>query len=728
MDTLRTIERARTAVVLLALAATPLIVFTQTYDQFLLPKYVWVKLLTILLAVLTAARLAFGGDVRVRLHWLNVALLAFVLWKAVSWFWAQSRSLAGDDIRWWVTLFVWCLLFQDWLGAERRRIVLCAGALSVSALLLSLWILVQDFAVAFYGTWQQALAQTSGGLRDAILPLIDHLTGAGTAVARLPDWRGHLWAGLGNTNHIADFIALTFPASAMLYLLATGKAREILMLATLVASAAALVVCWSVGSNGGLILAGLIMLFLLFRHEPIAFWRKRLLRIGVALILFGLVVAFYVLPHRFNPHPGGIFEQAFGSDRWHEGWPTRVAIWLTSLEVVKAHPLLGIGAGNFTYGYTAVLSPAVLTDPQLVVYAGAFTNAAHNELLQAWVETGIVGTMLLVALWLIFLRKTGRRLGDEPDDARRLRTVVLAMMIAFIAHSMMNFALQLPTSSLMMAAMIGVAASIRAHGDEFALGVRQSFGPVELDIETAGMRWIESIGLRLEASNILRGAIFVGAAVLGLVAALMASRPLVADIHFRYAKEYFRSYEAMGVLSPDVEPAARRAIAANRHHHHAWKILARCLLQKGRYAEAREAYALVARRETVYDFYGEWGYACLSDNDRKGAARAWTLYFSRRPELLLTSQRIWGEFKSTFPKEAAAVLDGVPDEFFKAWALADTPYRDLPPAGEAWRIYFSRRPEAIQQEPDFFRTFSERFPEIAATLKAKDTETTPSQR
>ena len=58
--------------------------------------------------------------------------------------------------------------------------------------------------------------------------------------------------------------------------------------------------------------------------------------------------------------------------------------------MVRGHPWLGIGAGNFTYGYTATLSPYVLSRPDLAVYAGQFTNAAHNEPLQAWVETGIV--------------------------------------------------------------------------------------------------------------------------------------------------------------------------------------------------------------------------------------------------------------------------------------------------------------------------------------------------
>lgn len=659
MDLLRTLDRARTCVVLLAAATTGLVVCFSTYDQFLLPKTVWIKLLTEILAVLTVARLAAGGDLRLRVHPLNLVLAVVVAWKALSWFWAESRSLAADDIRWWATLLVWCLLFQDWLAGGQRRLMLCAGALTLSALVLSLWVLLQDFGVAFSDVWARNLMHMPAGVRDPLHWLLERLTGG---VAKLPDWRGYLWAGLGNTNHIADYLALLFPMITMQYLLARGKWREIATLATLAVSYAALIACYSVGSNGGLILAALVLGALLIVHASRDFWQKRVLRITVLAVLFAGVTAFYVLPHRLNPHlwilhndqgeevgRGGIFHQAFDSSRWREGWPTRVAIWLTSVEIVRGHPLLGVGAGNFTYAYTKTLSPHVLRHPDLAPYAGQFTNAAHNEPLQAWVETGVVGLLLLLAVWGLFARSALRGLSDETDaGVRWLRIVLLAMIVAFIGHSLMNFTLQLPTSSLMFVGLIAAAATLGRKRGQFALTVRSAYPGFEIDLETSGMRRIESVGLRLAPSRILRGVIVVAAVALGVAAIAGSLRPLAADALFNPAK----MARMQGAL-PVAEDLARRALVLNPNHHHARKLLGRVLRKTGRYAEARDALEKVCERETVYDFFDDLGWAYWHLGNREAAGDAWETYFGRCPQMREAYRKFFAFFKEQFPEQAA---------------------------------------------------------------------------
>ena len=652
MDALRTTDRARTCVILLALAATALVFYLPTYDQFILPKIAWIKVLTEILVALTALRLATGGDFRIRIHWLNFVLAAFVGWKALSWFWAESRPLADDDIRWWTILLVWCLLFQDWLGRDRQRLMLCAGALLLSALALALWVLLQDFAIAFYGEWLRRLVQLPTVLRDPLRSLLDLLTGAHAAIAKLPDWRGRLWAGLGNTNHIADYLALLFPMMGMQCLLAQGKWRELLTLLTLVVSYAALIACYSVGSNGGLIPAGAVMLVLLGVHETGDFWRKRALRLAVLGALFVAVTAFYVVPHRLNPHPGGIFGQAFASERWREGWPTRVAIWLTSLEMIRHHPRLGIGAGNFTYGYTETLSPRVLSRSDLAPYAGLYTNAAHNEPIQAWVETGLVGLLLLLLLWVVFARALLKGLAGEGDDReRRRRTVLLAMMVAFIAHSLMNFTLQLPTSSLMFVSLIAAATTFGYHREAFAATVRTAYPGFELDLETTGMRRIESVGLRLARATVLKPTITVAAVVFAFLAVTNSIRPLEADAFFNRAKLAFDFYRDL----PAAEEFARKAVAIHPNHHTARKLLGRVLLQTGRDAEARQTFEKVSQRESVFDFYKELGFACWRLGDREAAGRAWTTYFARCPQLVQRDADFFAFFAKEFPQEAAAV-------------------------------------------------------------------------
>jgi len=649
------IERARNCVVLLSLAATALIVFPLSYDQFILPKRVWIVVLTEISALLAALKLAAGGDFRVRTNGVTLLLLLFVLWKTLSWFWAESRSLAGDEIRWWWILFLWYLLFQDWLSERERRFRACAGALMVSALALSLWVLIQDFAIAFYQSWVKALMGLARPFRDLGRGALESLTGAGLTVAKLPDWRGHLWAGLGNTNHIADYIALLFPIAAVQYITARAKRWAVFGLGVLAVSYAALIACYSVGSNGGLILAAVVLVALFVAHEPKGFWKSRAGRLVAAGVVFGAITAFYVIANPLNPHPGGIFHQAFASERWRAGWPTRVAIWLTSFEIVRAHPLLGIGAGNFTYGYTATLSPHVLARPDLAPYAGLYTNAAHNEPLQALVETGLVGAVLLAALWIAALRSLLKGIGRAEARTRRARSVLAAMLVAFAGHSMMNFTLQLPTSTLLFVAMAAASAVLAAGGEGFPLTVRLAYPLVEIEAATVRMRRIESLGLRLAPSRAVRGTVGAAAVAAGLWAVGSSLKVLEADVLFNKAKQakWMKADSA-------AENFARRALRLNPRHHHARKLLGRVLLGRGRWAEARKALEKVEERETVFDYYDELGWACWHLGDREAAGRNWAAYFGRCPQARKLDPALFGLFCREFPEKAAKLAEKQP--------------------------------------------------------------------
>lgn len=677
MVSAQTVERFRSGVVLLAVATTVFFVYPPAYDQFIVPKYFWVKVVTGLLAALAVVALALGADIRVRLHRLNLVLLLFVGWKGLSWFWADSRPLAGDEIRWWAVLLVWCLLLQDWLRDDRRRLMRCAWALTLSALGLSLWVLFQDFTVPFwtnrhtYVAWSNALIQMPAPIGEPLGWLIEHLTGG---TPRLPDWRGWLWAGLGNTNHIADYLALLLPMIVVQYVTARGKLRELLTLGTLVVSAAALIACWSVGSNAGLIIAAITLGGLLVAREGPEFWRRRALRLAVLVGLWTCVVAFYVVDHPLNPHPGGIFRQAFGSQRWQAGWPTRVAIWARSVEMIREHPLVGIGAGNFTYGYTAAPSPYALSRSDLAGYAGMFTNAAHNEALQAWVETGAVGLLLLLLLWIFFFTGLVRGLRDETDDGQwRVRAALIAMMVAFVCHSLMNFTLQIPVSSLLFVGMIAVAAAVRRDRDEFPLTVRQRFSGFELDIETTGMRRIQSIGFQLKIGPAMRALVIVVTAALGMLLIGGGLRPLIAEAHFKQAKTALQAAERLepdlAALPPserlqalarrrpgalaEAEKSANRAIKIDPGHYHARKMVGRICLATGRSAQAREELEKVRSYETVYDYFNELGEACWRLGDREAAGENWAIYFRRRPLMRATDAKLWTRFKHDFPDKAA---------------------------------------------------------------------------
>jgi O-antigen ligase len=72
---------------------------------------------------------------------------------------------------------------------------------------------------------------------------------------------------------------------------------------------------------------------------------------------------------------------------------TRLYIWQSAVDIIKDHPLTGIGLDQFLYVY----------NPQYVnplAWTERFTSHPHNMVLDFWLRLGILGPLLL--LWLLF--------------------------------------------------------------------------------------------------------------------------------------------------------------------------------------------------------------------------------------------------------------------------------------------------------------------------------------
>jgi putative inorganic carbon (HCO3(-)) transporter len=99
---------------------------------------------------------------------------------------------------------------------------------------------------------------------------------------------------------------------------------------------------------------------------------------ALALVLVSGLAIVGVLPERLNPlrQTGGF----------------RLDLWLSSLEMVRDHPWLGIGLDNFAYLY-----------PQLYLREGAAAEPnlshPHNWVLHVWLELGLPG--LIAFVWLL---------------------------------------------------------------------------------------------------------------------------------------------------------------------------------------------------------------------------------------------------------------------------------------------------------------------------------------
>jgi O-antigen ligase len=317
---------------------------------------------------------------RVRVGRPALALLAYVLFAAVSISWASDTSVTMRGLRTLSQLFLLSVMaanvFTRWDRLARMLDVLLAG----TAVL-------------------------------AVLTLVQ--LGPGTA-------RATLSYGDQTFQPNALAAALAVPALAALALRARTGPLGAWRLAALVPIVPALI---ATGSRGG-------MLSLAVGMAVIACCRPRLgLRTAGALAVVLLFAPFVI--------PADVVTRA--EERWagaaEDRLSGRLDIWRVGIAMVADRPLQGTGFFGFRDAfYEYMLETPV--DPHFALVHSRGNRAAHNVYLATVAELGLAGGALLVValgaharlLWQ--LRRAAHRVGNE--EAEDVATALLAMVGAVI--------------------------------------------------------------------------------------------------------------------------------------------------------------------------------------------------------------------------------------------------------------------------------------------------------
>jgi len=254
------------------------------------------------------------------------------------------------------------------------------------------------------------------------------------------------WAVFGpyvNRNHFAGYLvmaiplALGFAAEAARHLVAAFRRRRVGWLALgdpegsravrRGAEAVVLIVGLAASRSRGGLLAFLVSLAALPPAQGRA--RRSLAVIALALVL--LVSAAFV--------DLGPFRQGFESRGIHE---SRLVLWADVLPMVRSFPVFGCGLNAFGTAY-----PRWQT-----VLRSEWVGQAHNEYLQALVDTGVVGAAILLALLLRVLRAAWEAAPRSPLDA-----AILGSLLALAVHNVVDFNWQIPANAATYASLAALA-------------------------------------------------------------------------------------------------------------------------------------------------------------------------------------------------------------------------------------------------------------------------------
>ena len=190
------------------------------------------------------------------------------------------------------------------------------------------------------------------------------------------------------------------------------------------------------GSRGAsaLSLATLLLAFILF------FWRHLSTRIGLAVALLGGCSVSFVLIELV----GGNVRVGFDTRGYTDAG--RVEIYKSVLRMMADHPWFGTGQGTFAYAYPGYRSTQSSMSGVL--------EMAHDTLLEIASDMGIPIAVLVVIAWIVILAVLLH--GAVVRRRNRLMPVAaFAVATLAIAHSLIDFSLQIPGYSIVALSLIG---------------------------------------------------------------------------------------------------------------------------------------------------------------------------------------------------------------------------------------------------------------------------------
>ena len=309
-----------------------------------------------------------------RLTLIDAGALALGIAATLTLLWTRQTDVALTE---WRRLILEPLLFYAIFRAcqpNRAALLQCAFMLTLSGVLVSIIGLWGYFAA-------DAVIVAEGGTRRLV-------------------------SVYGSPNNVALLLDRTLPLALAFCLLAGSPRWRWLSLAGLVLMALALILTQSVG---GLLLgmpaAALLIL--------IGLYGKRALRplIGLAAIAavgFGLLT-------QISPRFANILDFSRGTNF------LRLRLWESAIEMIRDHPLRGLGLDQFLYRYSGEYArPDAVWDLDL--------SHPHNLLLDFWLRLSIAGPVILLLLQVGFWRAAARAMRRAQERDRMAFALTLGLM------------------------------------------------------------------------------------------------------------------------------------------------------------------------------------------------------------------------------------------------------------------------------------------------------------
>ena len=281
--------------------------------------------------------------------------------------------------------------------------------------------------------WRIVAGWVLGSVALALVGLVQYPLGTHVSLAEggLP----RMQSVYSSPNRVGLYLGRVWPILAAVAVWGVGRRRRVLYGLALVPVMLALLLSFSRGA----LLLGLPVALLVMGWRAGGRWRW----VVLAVVVIG-VLAF--VPLLRVPRFASMLDLEQGSSFF------RLALWRSSLALIREHPWFGVGPGQFQAAYrTRYILPGAWSEPDL--------GHPHNIYLDHWTRLGLLGLLAGLAVQVAFWR--GVRPLSSPNGSKRERVPpgaagrpaglligLAGSMAALLAHGLVDNTLFYPDVAL----------------------------------------------------------------------------------------------------------------------------------------------------------------------------------------------------------------------------------------------------------------------------------------
>ena len=470
---------------------------------------------------------------------LNLPIIAFLFVLLVSLFQTTNYYTSLVDLAHWVSfILVYFILVSSF--KERKWINALIMVVLLSGLISATYAIFQ-----FYGIDFSFWAERQGRIR--------------------------LFSTFGNPNYLSGYLAITLPLAFALFCIEKKKSRQI-FLGIVITILYTGVFITNIGGLIALFVGILFMGIVLLIHQK-KFLRENRFRLLVLVVILFIISLIYSSPNPLNstrssssplnPIRRNIAQEAISyANLEYASTQQRFLIWLSTIQMIKEHPVLGSGIGTFRIHYPASQGKILsLEENKKYIPLASKTINTHNDYLHLWAETGIIG--LACFLWIVFLfyKKSFKYLKEAKSEDKFLLIGFMGMGVALLVDALFSFPFHIIQNGMLFPLMLSLSFLIG--------GKREETDKKEVNLE------------KKKCPLPLRRTIQISIILLAIFLGILRVRIFMADTHIQKGR-----YLAMAKRYPQARVELEKAAQINPHDDRIYRCLGQVYNQLSEYEMA----------------------------------------------------------------------------------------------------------------------------------------------